>query len=308
MAARDWVEKDFYKVLGVAEKATKDEIKRAYRKLAQKFHPDTNKNDPEAEKRFKEVSEAHAVLSNADKRKEYDEIRRYASSGGGPFGFRPGAGNGRERVQVNVEDLIGGAGGGDLFGDLFGFRGGHRRGQDVETEAYLTFEDAVQGSTVELADGTKVKVPAGVKDDSRIRVAGKGGPGPQGAPAGDLFVQIHVHQHPIFKQGERGDLVVTLPVTFTEAALGANVQVPTMDGAVTLKVPPGTRSGKILRVKGRGGLHKGKPGDLLAMVEVQVPSKLSKKERDLLEQFAQLHDEDPRSHFARFVKRNEQVS
>lgn len=309
MAQRDWFEKDFYKVLEVSEKASKDEIKRAYRKLAQKHHPDTNKDDAEAEQRFKEVSEAYSILSNEEKRKEYDEIRSY--SGGRSVGFRPGRPGGGQRVNVNVEDLFGGGQGADvsdLFGGLFGFRPQERKGQDLETEVYLSFEDAVQGTMVELAGGPKVRIPAGVKDNARIRVAGKGGPGLQGGPPGDLYVRVHVHLHPVFRQGDKGDLLITIPVTFPEAALGAKIPVPTLGSSVTVKIPAGTRSGKILRVKGRGGPFKTKTGDLLVMIEVQVPSKLTKKEKELLEQFAALQKEDPRAHFAEFIRRSEAAS
>lgn len=306
MAERDWLEKDFYKVLGVSETASKDEIKRAYRKLAQKHHPDTNKDDSDAERRFKEVSEAYSVLSNEDKRKEYDEIRRYAGGDGSPFGFRPGSGGGQ---RVSVEDLFGRGGDvDDLFGGLFGFRPPERRGQDLETEVYLSFEDASRGTMVELADGPKVRIPAGIKDNARIRVPGKGGPGPHGGKSGDLYVRVHVQDHPVFRQGDRGDLLVTVPVTFTEAALGAKIAVPTLDGSVTVKVPPGTSSGKVLRVKGRGGPYKNKSGDLLARIEVMVPSKLSRKEKEALEQFAELQKADPRAHFAELIRRSQSVS
>lgn len=329
MAQRDWFEKDFYKVLGVSDKASKDEIKRAYRKLARKHHPDTNKDDAEAEHRFKEVSEAYSILSNEEKRKEYDEIQSY-SDGGSPFGFRPGRPGGGQRVNVNVEDLFGrgqGSDVSDLFGGLFGFRQSQRKGQDLESNVYLSFEDAVGGTMVELAGGPKVRIPAGVKDNARIRVSGKGGPGPHGGPPGDLYVRVHVAPHPVFRQGDKGDLLVTVPVTFPEAALGAKISVPTLGGSVTVKIPAGTRSGKVLRVKGRGGPFKGrgslspdgrsdvrvegsegKTGDLLVMIEVQVPSKLTKKEKELLEQFAALQKEDPRAHFAEFIRRSEAAS
>jgi molecular chaperone DnaJ len=306
MAQRDWFEKDYYRVLGVDEKASKDEIKRAYRKLAQKYHPDTNKGDAGAEQRFKEISEAHSVLSNDSKRKEYDEIRRFARTGGGPgVGFGRG---GRGATRVNVGDI------GDLFGglfgdevpveDIFGFRV-RRRGQDAETEAHLTFEEAVNGTTFDLADGTKVRVPAGVNDGARIKVAGKGGPGPEGGDPGDLYVRVHVEPHPFFSLGSNGDLIVDFPVTITEASLGEKVEVPTLDGNVMVKIPPGTRAGKTLRVKGRGGPRsRGGRGDLLVKVRVEVPQKLSKKERELLEEFAALHETSPREHIESWMKRS----
>ncbi|MDQ4027676.1 MAG: DnaJ domain-containing protein [Actinomycetota bacterium] len=303
MAQRDWLEKDYYKVLGVDKDASKDEIKRAYRKLAQKYHPDANKNDKEAERRFKEVSEAHSILSNDEKRKEYDEIRSLAGSGA-PFGFRPGGAPGG--VRVDIGDLFGGGGGGvgDLFEEVFGF--GQRRqarGQDVETEAHLSFDEALSGTTFELADGTKVRVPSGVKDGARIKVAGKGGAGPAGRQSGDLYVRVHVAPHPFFKALGNGDVMVTLPVTFPEAALGAKIQVPTPDVPVTVKIPGGTRNGKTLRVKGKGGPRPaGGRGDLLVKVDVEVPQRLSKREREVLEEFGALHKNSPRAHLERWIR------
>jgi molecular chaperone DnaJ len=298
MASRDWLEKDFYKVLGVDEKASKEEIKRAYRKLAQKYHPDANKGDETAERRFKEISEAHSILSNDEKRKEYDELRRYADAGGSPFGFRPGGGR---DGRVDFGDIFGGDVG-DIFGDIFGFGPRQRRGQDLETEAHLSFEEAVEGSTFELANGTRVRVPPGVSDGARIKVAGKGGPGPAGNPPGDLYVRVHVADHPLFKLKKNGDIEVPLPITIAEAALGAKIQVPTLDGVVTLKVPSGTRSGKVLRVKGKGGARAGGThGDLLARIEIEVPQKLSRRERELLEEFGREHKHSPRAHFERYT-------
>jgi molecular chaperone DnaJ len=298
MASRDWLEKDFYKVLGVDDKASKDEIKRAYRKLAQKYHPDANKSDEEAERRFKEISEAHSILSNDEKRKEYDEIRRYAGAGGSPFGFRPGGGR---DVHVDFGDLFGGDVG-DIFGDIFGFGPRQRRGQDLETEAHLTFEEAVEGTTFELANGSRVRVPPGVNNGARIKVAGKGGPGPAGSPPGDLYVRVHVAEHALFKLKKNGDIEVPLPITIAEAALGAKIQVPTLDGAVTLKVPAGSRAGKVLRVKGKGGARSaGSRGDLLARIEIEVPQKLSRRERELLEEFDREHKHSPRAHFERYT-------
>ena len=295
--SRDWLEKDFYKVLGVSEGADKADIKKAYRKLAQQYHPDSNKGDKAAEERFKEISEAHAVLSNDERRKEYDEFRRLAAAGGGGFGFGAPGGGG---VRVNIEDLFGGRGDGadgGLFEDLlggFGFRG-RSRGHDAETNVELDFDDAIYGTTLTLASGTKVRIPPGVRDGARIKVRGQGQPGPRGGEAGDLFVRVQVRSHPVFQQGGNGDLIVNVPLTFPEAALGANVEVPTLDGTVTVKVPAGTQNGKVLRVKGRGAPRaKGGQGDLLAKVSVEVPQKLSRKEREALEKFAQLHSSSPR--------------
>lgn len=294
MAQRDWVDKDYYKVLGVSKTATKDEIKKAYRKLAQRFHPDANKGDKGAEARFKEISEAHAILTNDEKRKEYDQMRSFVEAGGERFfGFQPG---GQGSVRVNVGDLFGDVGGGaGLFDDLFGFRA-PMRGQDLETHATLSFDDAVHGTTIDI-NGAKVRIPPGVRDGARIRVPRRGSPGPQGGESGDLYVVVTVAKHPIFEQATNGDLRVRVPVTFTEAALGAQVSVPTLEGTVTVKVPPGTNHGKTMRVRGRGGPRpRGGDGDLLVSIEVEVPRKLTKKERELLEEFHSLHKASPRSH------------
>ena len=295
MSQRDWADKDYYKVLGVTKAATKDEIKKAYRKLAQKFHPDANEGDDAAEARFKEISEAHAILSNDEKRAEYDEIRRFMESGGDRFyGFRPG---GQGSVRVNIGDLFGDAGGGgNPFEDLFGF-GPRRaqRGQDLETSVRLSFEDAVSGVTRSI-NGANVRIPPGVKDGQRIKVAGKGGAS-NGGPSGDLYVVVAVEPHHLFTQGGSGDVHLRLPISFTEAALGANVTVPTLDGQVTLKIPAGTQNGKTFRVKGKGGLRPGGgPADLLVTVEVMVPTKLTKQEKQSLEQFAAAHKASPRPH------------
>ena len=294
MAQRDWADKDYYKVLGVAKTATKDEIKKAYRKLAQRFHPDANKGDKGAEARFKEISEAHAILANDDKRKEYDQMRSFVEAGGERFfGFQPG---GQGSVRVNVGDLFGDVGGGaGLFDDLFGFRA-PMRGQDLETHATLSFDDAVHGTTIDI-NGAKVRIPPGVRDGARIRVPRRGAPGPQGGESGDLYVVVTVAKHPIFEQATNGDLRVRVPVTFTEAALGAQVSVPTLDGTVTVKIPPGTNHGKTMRVRGRGGPRpQGGNGDLLVTIHVEVPRKLTKKERELLEAFHSLHKASPRAH------------
>jgi molecular chaperone DnaJ len=368
---RDWVDKDFYQVLGVASGASADEIKRAYRKLAQQYHPDANQGDPAAEERFKQISEAYATLSNPEQRKEYDQVRRLVESGG--FAGFPGGGpfaGGGQRVRVeDLSDLLGGFGG---LGDLFGFggarRGGPQRGADTAAELHLSFEDAVRGVTTQVSvrgeapcsrcggngaepgthpetcrtcrgSGTvaqnqgffsftqpcpqcggsgrqidhpcgacrgrgtevrtrtiKVKVPAGVEDGSTIRLSGHGSPGRNGGPAGDLLVRVSVARHPLFTR--RGnDLVLTVPITFTEATLGSKVHVPTLDGSVTVKVPPGTPSGKTFRVKGRGVQpDRGRGGDLLVKVEVAVPRKLSRDEKKLLEQLATYETEDVRAH------------
>ncbi|MGH2727919.1 MAG: molecular chaperone DnaJ [Actinomycetota bacterium] len=369
---RAWFDKDFYKVLGVSETASADEIKKAFRKLAQKYHPDRNPGDKGAEDRMKEISEASDVLSDPKKRAEYDNVRRVARGGFGAGGFGGGGPfGGNVRVEgFDVGDL------GDLFGGLFGGGMGGRarargamRGADLETEITIGFEEAIDGATVPIklvreapcgsCGGTgaepgtpvetcptcggsgsvadsqglfsfvrtcercggagrivqtpcktcrgngrqrrkeeiKVRIPAGVKDGARIRVRGRGEAGPPGSQPGDLYVVVRVAPHTLFgRQGD--DLTLDLPVTFTEAALGAQVKVPTLDEPVTVKIPAGTQHGKVLRIRGRGApKRKGSgKGDLLATVHVIVPDKLSKQEREMLEKYGEAHRGSPRSH------------
>lgn len=294
MAQRDWADKDYYKILGVTKTATKDEIKKAYRKLAQRHHPDANEGDATAEARFKEISEAHAILSNDEKRAEYDQIRSFMEGGGERFyGFRPGGGQGS--VRVNIGDLFGDVGGAsNPFEDLFGF-GPRRpaRGHDLETSVRLTFDEAISGTTRSI-NGANVRIPPGVRDGQRIKVVGKGGRSESAQP-GDLFVLVSVESHPLFTQGNAGDLHLMLPISFTEAALGTKLAVPTLDGQVTVKIPPGTQNGKTFRVRGKGGPRSGGgTGDLLVTVEVQVPTRLNKQERESLERFAAAHKASPR--------------
>jgi molecular chaperone DnaJ len=331
MASQDWFEKDFYAILGVPADADATAIKKAYRKLARKLHPDQKPGDKAAEKRFKEIGEAYAVLSSVEDRKQYDAIRsmsrggaRFTSGGpeGGGAGFEDvfsnlfgggGAGGGRggnvrfstgggQGGQPNLEDLLGG-----MFGQQgqqgyggFGSTAGPRRGGDVEARTTLSFRDAAQGSTVTLstADGTKItaRIPVGVKDSQKIRLRGKGNPGDQGAPAGDLILTVQVAEHPVF--GRDGDnLTVDLPVTFAEAALGSTVSVPTLSGdPVKVRIAAGTPNGRVLRVKGRGIATKNHTGDLLAKVSVAVPQRLSDKAREAVEVLrAEESDADPRA-------------
>ncbi|WP_131742567.1 molecular chaperone DnaJ [Actinomadura roseirufa] len=367
MSTKDYLEKDYYKVLGVAKTASQEEIKKSYRKLARQYHPDANKGDADAEDRFKEVSEVYDVLSDDKRRKEYDAVR---SMPGGFRGGQPGGG-----FPFDLGDLFGQQGGGtqaggtgerigDLFGGLFNRGGGGtrttgtrraRRGADVETEVTLSFGRAMNGVTVPIkltseaacgscrgtgakagtvprvcpscegtghetrnlgnfgfqepcrechgrglvvddpcptchgsgrATGTRTiqaRIPAGVADGQKIRLKGKGAPGENGGPAGDLYVHIKVKPHPVF--GRTGDnLTLAVPVTFPEAALGAEIRVPTFQGQpVTLRLPESTPNGRTFRVKGRGAPRRdGTKGDLLVTVDIQVPQKLDEQTREAL--------------------------
>jgi molecular chaperone DnaJ len=366
--------KDLYEILGVSKSASQDEIKKAYRKLARKYHPDKNPGDTEAEERFKEVQGAYDLLSDPAKRKQYDQLgSRVFSGAGGPRG-------GNYQWSGNVGDLGDLGDLSDLFGGLFdNFGAGRRttatrsrqrgeRGRDVEVAVNLSFEDALKGVTMKIpvelettcsvckgsgaepgtspticpecrgrgvisesqglfalstpcprcgGNGTvieqpcrncqgtgrerrtkryTVKIPAGVKDGTQIRLKGKGEAGHAGGPHGDLIVTTRVTPSPLFRR--RGaDLVIDVPVTYAEAALGATVEVPTPDGGrISLKVPPGSQDGKLLKVKGRGApkLNGGGKGDLLARLRVVIPTKLTKAEREALENLQKVSREDPR--------------
>ncbi|MEO3972505.1 molecular chaperone DnaJ [Streptomyces sp. CAU 1734] len=397
MSTKDFVEKDYYKVLGVPKDATEAEIKKAYRKLAREYHPDANKGDTGAEERFKEISEANDILGDPKRRKEYDEARALFGNGG----FRPGPGGpGGGSFNFDLGDLFGGtapggagagqpgAGGfggglGDVFGGLFnrgsgptGPRVQPRRGQDVESEVTLSFTEAVDGATVPLRmsssaackacsgtgdkNGTprvcptcvgtgqvsrggsgsfsltdpcveckgrgliaqdpcevckgsgrarssrtmQVRIPPGVADGQRIRLRGKGAPGERGGPAGDLYVVVHVGDHPVF--GRKDDnLTITVPVTYPEAVLGGEVKVPTLGGPpVTLKLPAGTPNGRTMRARGKGAVRKdGTRGDLLVTVEVAVPEDLGDKAKEALEAYREATaDEDPRAELFQAAK------
>jgi molecular chaperone DnaJ len=359
MAPRnDWLEKDFYKVLGVSDSAPEKDITRAYRKLAKQYHPDANPGDAVAETKFKEISEAYDVVGDAESRKEYDEFRRLGPVGG----MFTGGGGGGFNGNFRVDDL------GDLLGGLFnrgrgrggaGATGGPQRGADLAAELHLSFVDAVQGITTQVhvnsdatcsvcsgsgaAPGTspvicptcggrgvtsddqglfsfsstcrtcggsgmkietpcgncrgtgveqrarqvKVRVPAGVTNGQRIRLKGRGAAGRNGGPAGDLYVTVRVGTHPLFGRTDR-NLTVSVPVTFSEAALGTTVKVPTLADPVTVRIPPGTAAGKVLRVRGRGVPAEGNKtaGDLLVTVTVAVPHDLSEEARAAVEALA----------------------
>lgn len=298
---KEWVDRDYYATLGVAKDASDKTIKKAFRKLAQQYHPDANPGDATAEAKFKDINEAYDVLGDEKTRGEYDNVRDV-----GYFVGSPGSGG---QQYVRVEDLFGGAGGGSPFdllggiGDVFGRQTGPRRtpGRDLTTEVGLTFHQAISGVTRELnIDGqsVKVKIPQGVADGTRIRVKGRGAHGTNGGAAGDLYVVINVAAHPLFERSGKLDLRLTAPITFVEAALGADISVPTLEGSVKLRIPAGTPNGKTFRVQGRGVSNgKGTSGDLLVSVELTVPTDLTEEQRALLEKFRDNGPEDdPRAH------------
>lgn len=320
MASQDWFDKDFYKTLGVDKNVTDADLKKTYRKLARKYHPDSNPGDAKAEATFKEISEAYAVLSDKEQRAEYDQIRamgsgaRFTSGASGANGgfedvfsmFNQGRGG---QQSADFEDIFsmfnqgGSSFGSGRFGQPTGGyrgRGGPRRGADVTARTTIDFITAVKGETISLQgeDGKpfKIKIPAGVADGQKIRLRGRGRPSPDGGENGDIVVQVTVRPHPVFTR-DGLNLRVTVPVTFTEAVLGATIEVPTLGGdPVKLRVAAGTPSGRVLRVKGRGVETSKGTGDLLAQLEVAVPSHLDEAAREALAKFQELEPkENPRA-------------
>ena len=297
MASQDWFEKDFYKILGVAKDVSESELKKVYRKLAREFHPDSNQGNPKAEARFKEISEAYSVLSDKEQRAEYDQMRAMGPGGfgGGRGGGFPGGGQGFPGGAAGFEDVFSNLFGGGGFG---GF-GGPQRGQDLSHRATIDFIDSIKGTTLKLnfdrGGVVQVKIPAGIMDGQKVKVRGKGSPSPNGGEPGDLLVNVVVKPHPVFVR-DGNNLRVTVPITFVEASLGATIQVPTLGGEpVKLKVSPNTPNGRVLRVKGKGVESSKGIGDLLATVEIAVPSHLSDKAKKKLEEFNELvPQEDPR--------------
>ena len=304
MAENEWLNKDFYKVLGVSKDATAEEIKKAYRKLARQYHPDVNKTK-EAEEKFKDISEAYDVLSNKDERRKYDAIRQFGMGGarfaGGSgqggfdasgfsdmFGSMFGGGPAGSRIrfstsgggQPNLNDIF------SMFGGAAGRSGAPyadydtssrpEPGEDRTSKINLTFRQAVKGATVSLASGGrkfKTHIPAGVRDGQRIRLAGKGKPGRNGGKAGDLYLHVSVADDPKFAVRGR-DIVMPLPVTVGEAVVGAKVETTDFDGRpVAFKVPAGSSSGTEVKAPGRGVQSGGEPGDLIGRIEIQVPAK-----------------------------------
>lgn len=302
--------RDLYEVLGVSRSASQDEIRKAYKKLAKKFHPDVKPADPDAEKKFAEITEAYDILSDEQKRANYDQFGHAArGAGGNPFeGFQGFGGGGAAGFDLN--DILGGMfGGGGRGGSPFG--GGGRRGQprsqkgqDAKAEITVPFTVAVNGGehTVTLQNGSSserlsVKIPAGIEDGQSIRLGGQGNPGVAGGPAGDLIVTVHVAAHPWFKRDGQ-NLLVEVPVTPSEAALGAKIDVPTLnEGLVVLTIPPGTSSGAKLRLRGKGVLnHKsGERGDQFVTLKIAVPKDLTPEAKELFERLAMLAPQSPRS-------------
>lgn len=323
--------RDYYKLLGVSRSASKDEISKAFKKLARKYHPDLNPNNKEAEDKFKEINEAYEVLKDEKKRKLYDQFGSnwehgqnfqpppgyenvHFSSGGGGFG---GGGGG---FSDFFETIFGGGGGGFRGGFQSGgfsqgdFGGGYkprpRRGADSEASYELSLEEAYRGGkkSITLQEQTsgpdgiprmttktlEVTVPAGIKDGQKIRLAGQGNPGMNGGPKGDLYLKIRLMPHHMFKVSE-SDVILDLPLSPWEAALGTTARIPTLDGAVEMKIPPGIGSGKKLRIKGRGLGAGAKKGDQYVRIMIQVPERLSAEERDLFEQLGKVSAFKPRT-------------
>lgn len=321
MASQDWIEKDFYAILGVAKDASEADIKKAYRKLARKYHPDTNQGDAAAEQKFKDISEAHSVLADKEEREQYDAIRAMGSgarfSAGGPGGA-PGGQAGFEDIFSNLFGGGGSArsrGGQPDFSDLFGgggFGGGGfgqsappRKGADRTANTSISFAGSINGTTIGLREQNgeviDVRIPAGIKDGQSVRVRGKGQAGAAGN--GDLLVKVKVSEHPFFKR-EENNIRIHVPVTFDEAVLGAKIHVPTLDGeTVAMKVPAGSNSGRTLRLKGRGVKTSKATGDLLITLDVVIPQNLSDEAKKAVEDFAAATaGEDPRADLAAKAK------
>lgn len=330
MASQDWLSKDFYAVLGVGKDASQDDIKKAYRKLARTYHPDRNPGDAAAETKFKEVGEAYAVLSDEEERKQYDAIRamgaggaRFSAGGAGGGGFEDvfssmfgGGGAGTQyRTTTNTQgggfdDILSGmfGGGGNPFGAGGGFGGFGRRpqrGEDYTATANISLGEAIRGTTVQVAgQGQRVtaKTPAGLQDGQKVRVRGKGGPGQNGGEPGDVIITVHVEKHPVYELDGK-NVRMNLPVSFSEAALGAKVEIPTVHGnTVKVKIPAGSSSGNTLRVRGHGLRGKGLPGDMLVTLNIVVPKKLSSEAKAAVEAFAEATaDADPRANLSRMA-------
>lgn len=291
--------KDYYEILGVSRNATDDDIKKAYRELTKKYHPDLHPGNKTMEARFKEINEAHEVLKDPKKRGEYNRF--------GSAAFEPGFQGARTYTYsggaVNPEDLGFDFGGlEDIFGDIFGKKTrpqrGPSRGEDVEYALEIGFEQAIKGAEVRLTlNGEKitVKLPAGVKDGSRVRVAGKGRGSFAGGRRGDLYIVTKIKPHPYFRRVD-DDIYLDVPITITEAALGTKAHIPTIDGKTLLVIPAGIQSGQKLRLKGKGCCHiKDKDrGDQYVIIKIVAPKDIDQRSKTLLEEFQRLNPYDPR--------------
>jgi molecular chaperone DnaJ len=295
MAAKDLYEKDYYQILGVTKSADATAIKKQYRKLARELHPDKTKGDKKLEDRFKAVSEAYDILSDDKKRREYDDAREAYKSGR----INPNMQGGQSFNSGDFTDMFGP--GADIFSTLFG-GARQRHGADLQTEASILFKDSIYGTELNLrlqpqgsaAMNITTRVPAGIKDGAKIKIKGRGAPGAAGP--GDLYVTVHVTPHPIFSRKDE-NIHLSLPVTFAEAALGADIKVPTLAGdEVTVRIAPGTPSGRTLRVKGRGVKKGSTTGDLMITIDVRVPQRVDGAAKKAIEEFAQATKEfDPRA-------------
>ncbi|MDR3297944.1 MAG: DnaJ domain-containing protein [Candidatus Nomurabacteria bacterium] len=285
--------RDYYEILGVGKSASDDEIKKAYRKLAVKYHPDKNQGDKEAEGKFKEVSEAYEVLSDKQKRTRYDQFGHAgvggAANGGNPFGQQGGNSYNYNGQSFNFD--FGGGGFDDILGSLFGFGGPRRpaRGRDLQTSLTIDFEEAIFGTTktvVVQGESVKLKVPAGIFDGQAIRLAGKGGEAPRGGQRGDLYVEIRVRAHRHLTR--EGDLILSeATISMVDAVLGTEIDVETVDGVVTMKVPAGTQPGSNFKLSGHGAPRIGSDqrGPHIVSIEVEIPKNLNKKQKELMEEF-----------------------
>jgi DnaJ-class molecular chaperone len=304
--------KDYYAVLGVSKGASADEIKRAYRKLARKWHPDVNPGDAEAEERFKEISEAYHVLGDEERRKTYDhvgpeqfaqefDLNDFASQFGAFFGGRRQGGAAGGGFGL-FEDLFGGASGGQGGFHQPGPR--PMRGRDVSMEMTLGLREGLQGTERQLRYSlsgdqsprtTKVRIPAGARDGTKVKLRGKGEPGANGGPPGDLYLEVRLGPDPVFRL-EGDELHTEVPITVYEAALGARVEVPTLDGTARIAIPRGTRGGQRFRVRGRGAPRRGEKGrgDVIVTVRIALPDPLDPEVVDLMEQLRDEHPYDPR--------------
>jgi DnaJ-class molecular chaperone len=316
--------RDYYEVLGVARSASEDEIKRAFKRLARKHHPDLNPGDKQAENRFKEIGEAYAALSDPQKRRQYDSMGHAAFAGGSPWGERGAA--------PSVEEILREFGLGDLFGGIFGGGtggagtggGGARRtgfwterpaagpmkGGDVNYSMEIGFDDALKGLTTTVSipragqengslrrttERIQVKIPPGVETGSRVRLAGKGDPSPNGGPPGDLYITTKVRPH-LFYERKGDNLYLELPVTLGEALLGTRVEIHTYEGTAKVTIPPGTQNGQKFRLAGKGAprLKGGGKGDLYVTVKVLLPDRLDEESKELIREFERRNPMRPR--------------